>query len=132
MGNLGLLDEIRFAEGLAMASMRIRALFVRGIFCVLSSLLPFGFQACAEAVITDVKTGITGTTGNDIIHSTQPLDVNSILETTSDEDVTTAATGVDGLAGDDQITDLANITTTASSRIDVPYVPIRMAGTGSK
>ncbi len=113
-----------------MVSRRMCALSVVYVLCVLFSLPPFGFQLCADAAgIEDTKTGIVGTSGNDVILSTQPVDVNAILETTSDQDVTTAAVGVDGLAGDDSIVAAASVTTNASSTMNAPYVPFRLAGT---
>lgn len=90
-------------------------------------------QSVTLAEITDIQTGITGTTGNDIIDSNQPVSVNSIIETiSSDEDVTTAATGIDGLAGGDQITTNADMTMNASSAINAPFVPLKIGGTTSK
>jgi hypothetical protein len=116
-----------------MAWTRIIALSAASSLWLFSALLRFDLQTRAEAAsLEDTRTGITGTSGNDVIDSGQPLDVNTILETTSDEDVTTTATGIDGLAGHDQITDNAAITTRASSRIDAPYVPFRLCGTSSK
>ncbi len=112
-----------------MAPIRLRA---AATLWVLFLLLFPGLQRCTDAAgIEDAKTGIVGTSANDSIHSGQPVDVNSVLETTSDEDVTTAATGIDGFAGDDQITVGANVTTNASSKIEAPYVPLKVAGTTS-
>ena len=116
-----------------MAPIRIRALLIAGILCAFSPQQPFGLQTYANAAgIEDTETGTVGTPGDDTIDSAQPADVSAILETTSDEDVTTAAMGIDGLAGDDRITGTADITTNASSRINAPYVPMRITGTGSE
>ena len=89
-------------------------------------------QSVTLAEITDIQTGITGTTGNDIIDSTQPVDVNSVLETISDEDLITSATGIDSLTGDDEITSTADITLNSLSKIDAPFVPLKLGGTTSK
>lgn len=89
-------------------------------------------QSITLAEITDIQTGITGTTGNDIIDSTLPVDVNSILETISDEDLTTSATGIDSLSGDDQVASTADMTLNASSTINAPFVPLKLGGTTSK
>lgn len=116
-----------------MGPIRIRALLIAGILCVFSPLQPFGLCMSANADgIEDTETGTVGTPGADTINSAQPVGVNAVLEMTSDEDVTTAAAGIDGLAGDDQITGTADITTNASSRIVAPYVPMRIDGTASK
>ncbi|MDI6451289.1 autotransporter outer membrane beta-barrel domain-containing protein [Anaerobaca lacustris] len=72
---------------------------------------------------------MAGTAGNDILYNAQPLDVNAVLATSSDEDVTTAATGIDGLAGNDSIAAAANVVANASSTMNAPYVPFRLGGT---
>jgi len=82
--------------------------------------------------LEDIKTGISGTADTDIISNTQLLDINAILQTTSDEDVTTNVRGINSLAGNDKVTAMANIATNASSTINVPYVPIRLGETASR
>ncbi len=113
-----------------MVSRRMRAISVVQVLCILIPLLLLGSQVWADATgIDDTRTGIAGTAGNDILLNTQPLDVNAILETASDQDVTTAAVGIDGLAGNDSIAAAANVTTNASSTMNAPYVPFRLGGT---
>lgn len=78
-----------------MAPIRIRALLIAGILCVFSPVRPFGLGTSANADgIEDTRTGTVGIPGADTINSDQPVDVNAVLETTSDEDVTTAAASV--------------------------------------
>lgn len=113
-----------------MGSTRVRAASAEGIVCILLFVSLLGFQARADAAgIEDLRTGTVGTAGNDILLNTQPLDVNAVLATASDQDVTTSATGIDGLAGDDSIAAAANITANASSTMNAPYVPFRLGGT---
>jgi len=113
-----------------MAPIRMRA---GSVLCVLFWLVLPGLQRCSDAAgIEDAKTEIVGTSANDGIHSAQPVDVSAVLSTTSDQDVTTAATGIDALAGDDRVIGAANVTTNASSQVNAPYVPLKVAGTASE
>ena len=113
-----------------MVSTRTHGMAAAQVVFVLPFLL-FGCPAirAAAAGVEDIRTGLVGTAGNDILVNTQPLDVNAILETASDQDVTTSAVGIDGLAGNDSVAAAANITTNASSTMDAPYVPFRLGGT---
>ncbi len=113
-----------------MVSTRTHGMAAAQVVFVLPFLL-FGCPAirAAAAGVEDIRTGLVGTAGNDILVNTQPLDVNAILETASDQDVTTSAVGIDGLAGDDSVAATANITTNASSTMNAPYVPFRLGGT---
>ena len=78
--------KLDFWTGRHMVPIRLRA---AAILWILFPLLFPGLQRCTDAAgIEDAKTGIVGTSANDSIHSGQPVDVNSVLETTSDEDVT--------------------------------------------
>ncbi len=113
-----------------MVELRTRGVPLARVVCVLTFLFSLVLPTYADvAGVEDIRTGMVGTAGNDILLNTQPLDVNAVLATASDEDVTTAATGIDGLAGNDSIAATADVTANASSTMNAPYVPFRLGGT---
>lgn len=115
-----------------MVSTRTRGTVAAQAVCIFLFLLFVCPASRADAEgIEDLRTALSGTAGNDTLSNAQPLDVNAILVTASDQDVTTSATGIEGLAGDDAITAAANVTPNASSTMDAPYVPFRLGGTAA-
>ena len=72
---------------------------------------------------TNSVTGITGTASNDVLHLLTFTNVSATLTFTTNtpHTVWTEATGIAGLAGDDQITTTAALQTEASSTIDLMF-----------
>lgn len=107
----------------------------RVVLCVVRSLFVVSWLLLAGPMrgddLTDSQTGVTGTADADVLTVTTVKDVNSVRSTTDTRNVTTQATGVDALAGADQVTVSAGLTSRSSSTLDAPFVVLRIGGTST-
>jgi uncharacterized protein with beta-barrel porin domain len=103
---------------------------VRSLFVISVVLLTAAGTVRADD-LTDTQTGVTGTADADVINVTRIWDVNSILSTAGTQNVSTRTTGVDALAGADQVTVSASLTSRTSSTLDAPFVAVRLGGTST-
>ncbi len=87
------------------------------IGCVWSPLVVTGQTG------TNIVTAVTGTVTNDVLRLLTATNVSATLTFTTNTPhrVLTAATGIAGLAGDDEITSAATLQTEASSTIDLMF-----------
>ena len=88
-------------------------------FLVVYCTLCFTCHNHAHADLIDTQTEVSGTPGDDTIVNDTLIDMLSDLTTTSVENVTTAATGINGYSGNDTITSQVFMDAEASATIDV-------------
>jgi uncharacterized protein YhjY with autotransporter beta-barrel domain len=82
----------------------------------------------ARADLIDSKIGLSGTIGDDTLINYIWRYILSDLVSSSPENVTTGVTGIDGLSGNDFLTNNGFMDLDASSVIDVPYTPTETTG----
>lgn len=82
-------------------------------------VFPAAFSS-AEEVTEDVQIAIVGTNGSDVIENTTPSTASADIDTDSDDNVLTSATGIDALQGNDEIGNTSSLTAEGESRVDIP------------
>ena len=107
--------------------MKTKRAYLSLLPAVISACLALPFTSTADAVITngvltEAVTAITGSTGDDQIVVSQSTNATGTLSVSTNIDipVLASATGVDGLAGNDTITNAATLQAAAVTSLSAP------------